>query len=43
MGMLYTHLIGNQQQNTIVVFKMHDSVPSVRYSSDCNVLRLWRI
>ena len=22
---------------------MHDSVPSARYSSVCNVLRLWRI
>ena len=26
-----------------VVFKMHDIVPSVRYSSVCNVLHLWRI
>ena len=25
----------------MVVFKMRDSVPSVRYSSICNVLRLW--
>ena len=23
--------------------KMYDSVPSARYSSVCNVLRLWRI
>ena len=27
----------------MVVFKMRDSVPSARYSSVCNVLRLWRI
>ena len=26
----------------MVVFKMRDSVPSVRYSRICNVLRLWR-
>ena len=43
IAFLYTHLIGNQLQNTTVVFKMHDSVPSVRYSSVCNVLCLWRI
>ena len=27
----------------MVVFKMCDSVPSARYSSVCNVLRLWNI
>ena len=27
----------------MVVFKKHDSVPSARYSSVCNVLRKWRI
>ena len=27
----------------MVVFKMRDSVPSARYSSGCNVLRLWSI
>ena len=27
----------------MVIFKMHDSVPSVRYSPVCNVLRPWRI
>ena len=27
----------------MVVFKMHDSVPSARYSPVCNVLHLWRI
>ena len=43
MAMLYTHSIGNQPQNTMVVFKMHDSVPSMRYSRVCNVLRLLRI
>ena len=45
MAMLhvYTHSIGNQLENTMVVFKMRDSVPSVRYSSICNVLRLWKI
>ena len=36
--MLYTHSIGNQPYNTMVVFKIHDSVPSARYSSVCNVL-----
>ena len=35
--------IGNQAWNTMVVFKMCDSVPSARYSSVCNVLRLGRI
>ena len=39
--MLYTHWIGNQPSNTIDMFKMRDSVPSARYSSVCNVLRLW--
>ena len=27
----------------MVVFKMHDSVPSASYSSVCNVLRQWSI
>ena len=27
----------------MVVFKIRDSVPSARYSSVCNVLRLWNI
>ena len=39
MAMLYTHSIGNQPQNMMVVFKMRDSVPSPRYSPVCNVLR----
>ena len=26
----------------MVVFKMHDSVPSPRYSPVCNVLRQWK-
>ena len=43
LSMLYTDSIGNQPWNTMVVFKMRDSVPSVRYSSVCNVLRLGRI
>ena len=43
IAMLYIHLIGNQPSNTMVVFKMRDSVPSARYSSVCNVLRQWRI
>ena len=43
IAMLYTHSIGNQPENTMVVFKMCDSVPSARYSSICNVLRLWSI
>ena len=30
-------------KNTMVVFKMRDSVPSARYSSVCNVLRQWNI
>ena len=42
MAMLYTHSIGNQPQNTMVVFKMRDSVPSPRYSPVCNVLRQWK-
>ena len=40
---LYIHSIGKQPLNMMVVFKMRDSVPSARYSSVCNVLRLWRI
>ena len=28
--------------NTMVVFKMRDSVPSPRYSPVCNVLRQWK-
>ena len=43
IAMLYTYSIGNQPWNTMVIFKMRDSVPSARYSSICNVLRLWRI
>ena len=39
IAMLYTYSIGNQPKNTMVVFKMRDSVPSARYSSVCNVLR----
>ena len=31
MVMLYIHSIGNQLQNTMVVFKMRGSVPSARY------------
>ena len=42
MAMLYTHSIGNQPQNTMVVFKMSDSVPSARYPPICNVLRQWK-
>ena len=42
MAMLYTHSIGNPPQNTMVVFKMRDSVPSARYSPICNVLRQWK-
>ena len=42
MAMLYTHSIGNPLQNTMVVFKMRDSVPSARYSPICNVLRQWK-
>ena len=41
--MLCTHLIGNQPYNMMVVFKMLDSVPSMRYSSIRNVLHLWSI
>ena len=40
---LYTHLIVNQLYNMNMLFKMHDSVPSVRYSNVCNILHLWRI
>ena len=43
IAMLYTYSIGNQPWNTMVVFKMRDSVPSARYSSVCNVLRQRRI
>ena len=43
IAMLYTHSIGNQPLNTMVVFKKRDSVPSARYSSVCNALRQWRI
>ena len=43
IAILYTHSIGNQPQNTMVVFKMRDSVPSVSYSSVCNVLHQWNI
>ena len=32
MAMLYTHSIVNPQLNTMVVFKMRDSIPSARYS-----------
>ena len=42
MAMLCTHSIGNQPKNTMVVFIMHDSVPSARYSPVCNVLRQWK-
>ena len=35
------HSIGNQ--NTMIVYKMRDRVPSERYSSVYNVLRLWKI
>ena len=38
IAMLYTHSIGNQPWNLMVVFKMRDSVPSASYSSVCNVL-----
>ena len=40
IAMLYTHSIRNQPKNTMVVFKMGDSVPSSRYSNVCNVLHL---
>ena len=42
MPMLYTHSIRNPPQNTMVVFKMRDSIPSARYSPICNVLRQWK-
>ena len=42
MAMLYIHSVGNQPQNTMVVFKMRDSLPSARYSPVCNVLRQWK-
>ena len=41
-AMLYTHSIGNQPLNTIVVFRIRDSLPSTRYSPVCNVLRQWK-
>ena len=41
MAMLYTHSIGNQPLNTMVVFKICDSVPSTRYPPICNILRQW--
>ena len=40
---LYTYSIGNQPYNSMVVFKMCNSVPSTIYSIICNVLRLWSI
>ena len=43
IAMLYTHSIGNQPENMMVVFKMRDSVPSTSYSSVCNILRQWSI
>ena len=42
MAILYTHAIGNQPSNTMVVFKMRESVPIARYSPVCNVLRQWK-
>ena len=42
MAMLYTHPIGNQPLNTMVVFKMRESVPTAGYSPVCNVLRQWK-
>ena len=42
MAILYTHSIGNPPLNTMVVFKMRDSVPNARYSPICNVLRQWK-
>ena len=42
MAMLYTHTIGNQPLNTMVVFKMRESVLTARYSPVCNVLRQWK-
>ena len=43
IAILYTHWIENQQYNTMVVFKMRDSVPRAKYSRVCNVLRQWSI
>ena len=37
MAMLYTHAIGNQPLNTMVLFKMRESVPTARYSPVCNM------
>ena len=42
MATLYTHSIRNPPQNTMVVFKMHDSLLSARYPPICNVLRQWK-
>ena len=42
MAMLYTHSIGHQPQNMIVVFKMRECIPSARYSPICKVLRQWK-
>ena len=39
---IHTHLFGNLPQNTMVIFKMCDSVPSERYPSVCIVLHLQR-
>ena len=35
--------IDGSGERRLAVFKMRDGVPSARYSSVCNVLRLWRI
>ena len=43
IAMLNTNSIENQLQNTMVVFKRRDSVPSASYSSVCNVLCLWSL
>ena len=43
IAMLYTYSIGNQPYNTMMVLKIRDSAPRARYSSVCNLLRLWRI
>ena len=39
----WLYSIENQPYNTMVVFKIRDSVLSTRYSSICNVLRPWSI
>ena len=36
------HSIGNQPWNTMVLFKMRDSVTIPRYYPVCNVLRQWK-